>query len=56
MRGGFLDVAQGDPGIATGRERFTNRVEYLKLSICKMLTLVLVDASLPLTQLQQAVT
>jgi hypothetical protein len=40
----------------TGRERFTNHVEYLKLSICEMLTLVLVDASLPLTQMQQAVT
>jgi hypothetical protein len=50
-----LCIAGRDAQILTGRERFTNRVEYLKLSICEMLALVLVDASLPLAQMQQAV-
>jgi hypothetical protein len=29
MGGSFLDVAQWHPRIETGRERITNRVEYL---------------------------
>jgi len=40
----------------TGRERFTNRVEYLRLTSGEMQALVLVDASLPLHQVHQAVT
>jgi hypothetical protein len=32
MRGGFLDIAQRDPGVQTGRERFTNPAEYLSLT------------------------
>jgi hypothetical protein len=29
MRGGFLDVTQRHSSVETGRERITNRVEYL---------------------------
>jgi hypothetical protein len=32
MRGGFLHVAQRDPGIETGRERFTNHAEWVSLT------------------------
>jgi len=32
MRGGFLHVAQRDPGVQTGRERITNHAEYLSRS------------------------
>jgi hypothetical protein len=32
MRRGFLDVAQRDPSVETGRERITNHAEYLSRS------------------------
>jgi hypothetical protein len=48
-----LDV---HPVVQTGRERFTNRVEYLKLRNGEMGALVLLGAPLPLPQLHQTVT
>src|SRR6266568_5954117 len=49
-------LGDAQPVGQTGRERFTNHVEYLKLSSGEMGVLVLVDASFPLPQVPQAVT
>jgi hypothetical protein len=61
-RGGAgMPEPQGDDseigaGLETGRERFTNGVEYLKARSGEMKALVLLGASLPLPQMHQRVT
>jgi len=54
--GSFLHVPQRHPGVQTGRERFTNRVEYLKPRSGEMRALIFLGASLPLPQMHQRVT
>src|SRR5216683_5783774 len=53
--GGDLDISQVHARVKIGRERFTNRVEYLGLRYRELRLLVLVDALLPLPLLHQAV-
>jgi len=51
VAGSDLDVAQVHARVETGRERFTNRVEYLELRGGEMRALVLLGAFLPLHQM-----
>jgi hypothetical protein len=49
----FGEQGQRHAGLVTGRERFTNRVEYLKSTSGEKGVLVPLGASLPLPQMHQ---